>query len=238
MLILAVDSSTPVAGAALVDEDRVIIESFTNYKKTHSETLLPTVNRIMRECDCSISDIDVLAVTAGPGSFTGLRIGMAAVKGISMAADKPVVAVSTLDTLAGNIAGSDALVCALLDARKNEVYCGFYEVGGTRPEILKEPMVCTPETFLNAALELAAYKHKDKIILLGDGYYRYSEYFNIELKDQLLPMPGHLMLPRAAAAGILAVHKARQGEFEDVYHLRPLYIRLSEAEYRLGKGAV
>ncbi len=238
MLILAVDSSTPVAGAALVDEKQVIIESFINYKKTHSETLLPTINRILRECDCSIRDIDVLAVTAGPGSFTGLRIGMAAVKGISMAANKPVVAVSTLDTLAGNIAGSNALVAALLDARKNEVYCAFYEASGSRPERLKEPVACTPETFISAALAMADYERKEKIILLGDGYNRYADYFDRELKDRLIPIPGHLMLPRAAAAGILAAHKARQGEFADVYNLRPCYIRLSEAEYRLGKGEV
>ncbi len=238
MLILAVDSSTPVAGAAVVDEDRVIIESFTNYKKTHSETLMPTINRILRECDCTIGDIDALAVTAGPGSFTGLRIGMAAVKGISMAAKKPVVAVSTLDTLAGNIAGSNALVAALLDARKNEVYCAFYDASGIRPERLREPMACAPETFLSEARALADYEHKDKIILLGDGYYRYSDYFNTELTNRLIPIPGHLMLPRAAAAGILAAHKARQGEFADVFQLRPWYIRLSEAEYRLGKGEV
>ncbi|KUG04477.1 hypothetical protein ASZ90_018145 [hydrocarbon metagenome] len=238
MLILAVDSSTPVAGVALVDEYRVIAESFTNYKKTHSETLMPTINRILRECDCGIQDIDILAVTAGPGSFTGLRIGMAAVKGISMAARKPVVAVSTLDTLAGNIAGSNALVAALLDARKNEVYCAFYDAKGTMPERLQEPIACTPETFLQIARDLADHKNKDRIILLGDGYYRYSDYFDGELKDRLLPIPGHLMLPRAAAAGILAIDKARQGEFADVFHLRPWYIRLSEAEYRLGKGEV
>lgn len=238
MLILAVDSSTPVAGVALVDENRVIIESFINYKKTHSETLLPTVDRIMRECDCNIKDIDALAITAGPGSFTGLRIGMAAIKGISLATHKPVVAVSTLDTLAGNIAGSNALVAALLDARKNELYCGFYEASGIRPKRLKEPMVCTPQTISSLALELADYKQQDKIILLGDGYYRYSDYFDMELKDRLIPMPGHLMFPRAAVAGTLAVHKAQQGEFEDVYQLRPYYIRLSEAEYRLGKGEV
>ncbi len=238
MLILAVDSATPVAGAALVDEERVIIESFINYKKTHSQTLLPTIDRIMQECGCSISDIDALAVTAGPGSFTGLRIGMATIKGISMAAHKPIVAVSTLDTLAANIAGSEALLGALLDARKNEVYCGFYDVRGSRPVSLKEPGVCSPQTFIAEAVELAANKKRDKIILLGDGYYRYSEYFNSELKEQLLPMPGHLMLPRAAAAGILAVNKARQGEYEDVYQLRPRYFRLSEAEYRLEKGAV
>jgi len=238
VLILVIDSATPAAGVALVDEDRVIIEDFINYKKTHSETLMPTVNRVMKQCDYSIQDIDALAVTAGPGSFTGLRIGMATVKGMSLASGKPVVAVSTLDTLACNISGSNALVCTALDARKNELYCGFYDAAETLPVRLKEPRACSPQDFLADALKLADTRQKEKLIILGDGYYTYSDYFKQELKDRLLPVPGHLMLPRAAAAGMLAVQKAKQGDYEDVFQLRPVYIRLSEAEYRLGKGAV
>jgi tRNA threonylcarbamoyladenosine biosynthesis protein TsaB len=236
VLILAVDSSTPVAGVALLDENRVIIESFINYQKTHSETLLPTVDRILRECDLGIKDIDVLAVTAGPGSFTGLRIGMAMVKGISMASGKPVVAVSTLDTLAANLTGSHAVVGALLDARKNELYCGFYRVDGCIPEALKEAAVCSPEAAAHSLLELLEMRPAQRIILLGDGYYRYADYFDAVLKERLLPVPAHLMLPRAAAVGALALHQARRGEFDDIYRLRPAYIRLSEAEYHLGKG--
>jgi tRNA threonylcarbamoyladenosine biosynthesis protein TsaB len=233
---LAVDSSTPVAGAALVEDHRVLIESFINYKKTHSETLLPTIDRIMKECDCSPADLDALALTVGPGSFTGLRIGMATVKGIAMAAHKPIVALSTLDTLAANAAGSDDLVGALLDARKNELYYGFYSMREQGPEALQEAMVGTPQAVVSQARELMA--QGQRVILLGDGYYRYGAYFQQELQEQLKVMPGHLMLPRAAAAGILAVDKAGQGEFEDLYRLGPVYIRLSEAEYRLKKGEI
>ncbi len=237
MLILAVDSSTPVAGAALVEDHRILVESFINYKKTHSETLLPTIDRIMGECDCTLADLDALAVTVGPGSFTGLRIGLATVKGIAMAAHKPIVALSTLDTLAANVVGSDELIGALLDARKNELYYGFYRQGQQGLEALGEAMVASPAALVSQVRELLTGEGQ-RIILLGDGYYRYSSYFEQELQDQLKPIPGHLMLPRAAAAGILAVKKAQQGEFADLYRLRPVYLRLSEAEYRLGKGEI
>lgn len=236
MLILAVDSSTPVAGAALVEDHRVLNESFINYKKTHSETLLPTIDRIMEECECCLADLDALAITVGPGSFTGLRIGMATVKGIALAAHKPIVALSTLDTLAANAAGSDDLVGALLDARKNELYYGFYRMGEQGPQAMLEAMVGPPQAVVNQARQLLT--QEQRVILLGDGYYRYSAFFEEELKEELKAIPGHLMLPRAAAAGILAVNKARQGEFENLYQLRPVYIRLSEAEYRLGKGEI
>jgi tRNA threonylcarbamoyladenosine biosynthesis protein TsaB len=234
VLILAVDSSTPVAGVALVEDHRVLNESFINYGKTHSETLLPTIDRIMRECDCKAADLDALAVTVGPGSFTGLRIGMATVKGMAMAVNKPVVALSTLDTLAANVWASEALIGALLDARKNELYYGFYRSGDQGPEALLKDMIGSPQDMVSQARQLL--ETGQRLILLGDGYYRYSAYFEEEFKEELKAMPGHLSLPRAAAAGILAVNKARMGVFEDPYRLRPVYIRLSEAEYRLGKG--
>ncbi len=236
MLILAIDSATPVAGVALLNEDKLIKEEFSNYKKTHSETLMLMVDRVLKECECTVGQVDAFAVTTGPGSFTGLRIGLAAVKGLSMAAGKPVVSVSTLDTLAHNLCGSNALVCPLLDARKQEVYCGFYDVTGTVPRALSENLACSPAEFVAQARKIATEKEKDRIILLGDGYYPYIEFFQAELGNSMQIPPPHLMLPRAAALGSLGLEKALKGEFEDIFKLRPVYIRLSEAEYRLGRG--
>lgn len=236
MLILAIDSATPVAGVALLNGEKLIKEEFSNYKKTHSETLMVIVDRVLKECECTVGQVDVFAVTTGPGSFTGLRIGLAAVKGLSMATGKPVTGISTLDTLAHNLCGSDALVCPLLDARKQEVYCGFYDVSGVVPYALSENLACSPTEFIANAKDLAREKKKDHIILLGDGYYPYSEFFKQELGNSLQIPPPHLMLPRAGALGSLGLMKARKGEFEDIFKLRPVYIRLSEAEYRLGRG--
>lgn len=238
MRILAIDSATPAASVALVDGEKVIREDFINFKKTHSETLMPTVERVLKECETGLNDIDAIAVSVGPGSFTGLRIGMAAVKGLSLGSGKPVVAVGTLEMLAANVAGSDALVGAILDARKNEVYCGFYDVSNSLPRLLEEPSACSPEQFVTRIQQLAEKKSKGKIILLGDGYFPYRDYFDEALKTRQLKVPGHLMLPRASAAGSIAADKAARGEFENIYTLRPVYIRLSEAEYRLGKGEV
>lgn len=236
MLILAIDSSTPVAGLALLDEEKLIREEFINYKKTHSETLMPMVDEILQGCDKLLTDLSSLAVTIGPGSFTGLRIGLAAIKGLSMAANLPVVGISTLDVLAHNIAFSDTLVCPLLNARKQEVYTAFYDNRGLYPQRLSEEIACSPQEFANMALKIARETGKKKITLLGDGFYPYREIFSNILEDKLLAAPSHLMLVRASALGSLAVERTARLDFDEVMHMRPRYIRLSEAELKLGKG--
>jgi len=237
MRILAVDSATPVAGVALLHDGTLLKEEFTNYKKTHSETLMPMIHRVLQECDCTMTEVDALAVTTGPGSFTGLRIGLALVKGLALATGISVVGVNTLEVMAHNIYDSEALVCPLLNARKGEVYCGFYQVEG-RPVSLAEMRACSPAEFCEQALSILAASEATKIILLGDGYLPYQELFREQLGDKAIMAPSHLMLPRASTLADLAVERVSRGEFEDVFGLRPVYIRLSEAEYRLGRGAV
>lgn len=238
MLILAVDSATPVAGVALLNEDKLIREDFVNYKKTHSETLMPMIDKVLRDCGCSMQDVSALAVTTGPGSFTGLRIGLAAIKGLSLASGKPVIGISTLDTIAHNIISSEALVCPLLDARKQEVYTAIYDVSGLIPTRLTEEVACSPQEFADMARTAASQYGKDRFILLGDGFYPYQDFFREEMGDKLQFVPHHLMLPRAAALGSLAIEKYRRQEFEDAFKLCPRYIRLSEAEYRLSRGEI
>jgi tRNA threonylcarbamoyladenosine biosynthesis protein TsaB len=234
-LILAVDSATPVAGVALLNNDKLIREDFVNYKKTHSETLMPMINKVLSDCDCSMQDVSALAVTTGPGSFTGLRIGLAAIKGLSLSTGKPVIGVSTLDVIAHNITYSEALVCPLLDARKQEVYTAIYDVSGLIPVRLTEEVACSPREFVDMTRSTASQYGKERFILLGDGYYPYQDFFKEEMGDRLQYAPHHLMLPRAAALGSLALEKYNRKEFEDAFKLCPRYIRLSEAEYRLNK---
>lgn len=236
MLILAIDSATPVAGVALLNENGLMREEFVNYKKTHSETLMPMVDEVLLKCECQLADLSALAVTVGPGSFTGLRIGLATVKGLSLASGKPVISVSTLDVLAHNICFSEALVCPLLDARKQEVYTAFYDVSGGYPVKLSEELACSPAEFVQRARETADIAHKNTFILVGDGYRPYEEFFRQQLGDRLRPAPAHLMLPRAAALASLAAIKLEKAEFDDVFTLRPHYVRLSEAEYKLNRG--
>jgi tRNA threonylcarbamoyladenosine biosynthesis protein TsaB len=219
-----------------MDEEKLIWEEFINYKKTHSETLMPMVDHLLQGCDRSLQDVTALGITIGPGSFTGLRIGLAAIKGLSLAAGIPVVAISTLDVLAHNIAFSDALVCPLLNARKQEVYTAFYDNYNYYPHKLSEEMACSPQEFISMALEKAQQLGKSRIILLGDGYYPYSDLFADQFGAKLLIAPSHLMLTRASALGSLVLKRVNRKDFDEILTMRPRYIRLSEAENRLGRG--
>ncbi len=236
MLVLAVDSATPCAGVALVDEDKVLYEELVNFKKTHSETLMPMIDRALTACACTMEDITAIAVTVGPGSFTGLRIGMGTVKGLSLASGKPIVPVSTLETIAFNLVGASGIVGVLLDARKQEVYSGIYDVTAKMPVSISEELALAPQQFVELVGELQTKYNFNKIRLLGDGYYPYKDFFKNSFKEMLVEVPAHFMLPRAAALGNLALAKIKQQEFSDVYSLRPVYLRLSEAEYRLNRG--
>lgn len=236
MLILAIDSSTPVAGVALLDDEKLIREEFINYKKTHSETLMPMIDELLQGCDTPLSDLAALAVTVGPGSFTGLRIGLAAVKGLSLAAHLPVIGISTLDVLAHNIVFSNTLVCPVLNARKQEVYTAFYDNTGLYPRRLSPEMACSPLEFAEKALAQAHNLGVDRITLLGDGYYPYRDVLSECLGDKLVIAPHHLMLIRSSALGSLAAARASRADFDEVVTMRPSYVRLSEAESRLGKG--
>lgn len=238
MRILAVDSATPVAGVALLHDGIIIKEEFSNFKKNHSEILMPMIDRVLHESGCTLDDVNALAVTTGPGSFTGLRIGLALVKGLALAASIPVVGLNTLEVMAHNIYNTEAVVCPLLNARKGEVYCGFYEVRGFRPAAVAGMRACSPLEFVQEALSLLNSWGGSQLIILGDGYWPYQEVFCEQLGSRMLIAPPHLMLPRASALAGLAEERVLNGQFEDVYGLCPAYIRLSEAEYRLGKGAV
>ena len=127
MKILGLDSSGLVASAAIVEDNTLLAEYTTNYKKTHSQTLLPMLAELQKMIELDMESIDAIAIAAGPGSFTGLRIGAATAKGLGLALDKPLVEVPTLEGLAYNLCGTDKLVCPLMDARRNQVYTGVYE---------------------------------------------------------------------------------------------------------------
>ncbi len=219
-----------------MDDNQLIREEFVNYKKNHSETLMPMVDRVLLDCERTLAEVDALAVTIGPGSFTGLRIGLAAVKGLSLATNIPVVDISTLEVLAHNIAFSETLVCPVLNARKQEVYTAIYDNRSSFPRAVSEEMACSPQELACRALETAQNMGFKRITLLGDGYAPYSSVYKEHLGDYLVEAPLHLMLPRAAALASLAIARTALHEFADIMALRPRYVRLSEAETRLGRG--
>ena len=138
MRILGLDSSGIVASVAVVEDDVLVAEYTINYKKTHSQTLLPMIDEICRMTETDVSDIDIVAVSDGPGSFTGLRIGAATGKGIALAKNKPMVAVPTLEAMAYNLIGDDRLICPVMDARRKHLYTGLYRFNGGKLEVVSK----------------------------------------------------------------------------------------------------
>lgn len=138
MKILGIDSSGMVASVAIVQDDVIIAEYTMNHKKTHSETLLPMIDEIVKTSETKLEELDAIAIAAGPGSFTGLRIGAATAKGLAMAVDKPIIPIKTCEGLAFNMWGAEGLICPIIDARRNQVYTGLYRVKGNVEVILEQ----------------------------------------------------------------------------------------------------
>lgn len=231
MKILALDSSGLVASVAVVEEEdglgNLLAEYTVNYKKTHSQTLLPMLDEIVKMIELDLEDIDAIAVAAGPGSFTGLRIGSATAKGLGLALGKPLVAVPTVDALAYNLYGTERVICPLMDARRNQVYTGIYEFGENRLEaILPQTVVGIQEI----AEKLCALGRE--VIFLGDGVvvHRRALAENLMAGQKFSFAPAHLNKQRAGAVGALALQYAKEGKFETAAEHQPDYLRLSQAE--------
>ncbi|MBQ9984639.1 MAG: tRNA (adenosine(37)-N6)-threonylcarbamoyltransferase complex dimerization subunit type 1 TsaB [Lachnospiraceae bacterium] len=225
MKILAIDSSGLVASVALLEDDNLIAEYTMNYKKTHSQTLLPMLDEIVRMTDTDLSSIDAIAVAKGPGSFTGLRIGSATVKGLGLALDKPIVGVPTVEGLAMNLYETDALVCPLMDARRNQVYTGIYSFQNGALQVVKEQTPVGIEEIIEA-LNLIG----KNVVFLGDGVPVYREVIAEKMTVPYMFAPAHLNKQRAGAVGVRAIEYFRQGIFVTASEFEPDYLRLSQAE--------
>ena len=168
MRILALDSSGLVASVAVVEggvlEAQTIAEYTVNYKKTHSQTLLPMLDEVARMTELDLNSMDAIAVAAGPGSFTGLRIGSATAKGLGLALDKPLIHIPTLEGLAYNLCGTDHIVCPIMDARRGQVYAGIYEFDNDRLIVLEDQMAVGIEE-----LGQRLHSYDRKVVFLGDG---------------------------------------------------------------------
>lgn len=225
MKILALDSSGLVASVAIAEDDVLIAEYTVNYKKTHSQTLLPMLNEIVQMTEMDLSTIDAIAVAGGPGSFTGLRIGSATAKGLGLALGKPLVSVPTVDALAYNLYGSDAYICPIMDARKNQVYTGIYRFGGEEFSVIQEQVPLAVEELAEKLNEL-----NGKVILLGDGVPVYREKMDQLLTVEHQYAPAHQNRQRASAVAVLAQQYMREGKIETAAEHKPDYLRLSQAE--------
>lgn len=229
MNILAIDSAAGPASCALYREGRLVCRAGVNTRLTHSQTLLPMVEDMLRNAGESLKAVDVFAVSAGPGSFTGVRIGVAAVKGLAFTNDKPCAAVSTLEAIAHNAAGLPftGVVCAAMDARCGQVYAALFACEAGRLTRLEADAALTLEELKNRCLS-----HQKPLFFVGDGAQLCYNAWRDEVADLCLA-PEHLRWPDAAGTAMVAAHLAEQGALVTAAQLRPAYLRLPQAEREL-----
>lgn len=225
MKILALDSSGLVASVAIVEDENLLAEYTVNYKKTHSQTLLPMLDEIVGMIDLDLETIDAIAVAAGPGSFTGLRIGSATAKGLGLALDKPIVSISTVEALAYNLYDTESVICPVMDARRNQTYTGIYGFENGDFQEISRPEAVGIEDIIVKLNGLGK-----KVIFLGDGVPVFSEIIKETLKVPYLFAPAHLNKQRAGALGALGCRYFAKGRIESAREHQPDYLRLSQAE--------
>ncbi len=225
MKILALDSSGLVASVAIVEDDTLLAEYTVNYKKTHSQTLLPMLQEAAKMIELDLDSIDAIAVAGGPGSFTGLRIGSATAKGLGLALDKPLVSVPTVDALAFNLYGCGQYICPIMDARREQVYTGIYyfEDGELKTVHAQEPMAVEDLVSLLNTLG-------KEVIFLGDGVPVYKEKILSQMKVTCRFAPANLNRQRASCVAVLAMQYFREGKIQSAAEHKPEYLRPTQAE--------
>lgn len=217
MIILAIDSSGQVAGSALLNDKKVIASITLDDKMTHSQTLMPLIDKLYKMTDINIKDTDFIAVSAGPGSFTGLRIGVATAIGLARGSGAKCVGVSTLKALAYNVY-TDAYICPIMDARRNQVYTAVYKREKKRIKEIISPRAISIEELIDI---LDSYKD---VVVIGDGIETYKEYLN---KENINIAPLHLRKQNPSSIGVCAYEDISN---ETIDELKIEYLRKSQAE--------
>ncbi len=225
MKVLGIDTSTSCGTVGLIDDGRVLSDYLLNIPVTHSERLLGAIEFSLREAHCSIEDVDGWAISLGPGSFTGLRIGVSTVKGLAFATGKPVAGVGTLDVLASQVSPTPYLICPVLDAKKREVYSAFYRYG--ERGVLRrqsEDQALQPEDLVK--------KITEQTILIGDGVRTYKDLLLRSLPSLAIFPAAPLHVPHGSMVAKLGSELLKKGDHLNVSTFSPIYIRPSEAEVK------
>ena len=225
MKVLALDTSSNVASIAILEDHKLLAEYLLNNKKTHSRKLMPAITRIFKDIELVPQDIDIFAVSVGPGSFTGLRIGVTVAKSLAYSLNKPVVGVNTLDALANNVFINDSAICPIIDARNEQVYTAIYLRNNKNIERTSEYMGINIHKLLKDVKNL-----KKHVVFLGDGIFIYNELIKNELGEKCSFMPGFLNMQRASCVAQIALDKASDGLKESCFEMVPFYLRKSQAE--------
>ncbi len=237
MRVLAIDSSGLTATVAVVEDTQTVAEYTINYKKTHSQTLLPMIDEVVKMTELDLNTIDAIAVAGGPGSFTGLRIGSATAKGLGLALNKPLIHVPTVDGLAYNVYGCEDMICPIMDARRNQVYTGIYtfskKAGAKEGSNLVEPVFQVIKMQMAVSIEELAERlnrYRRPVVFLGDGVPVYENILAEKLTVPYSFAPAYMNRQRAAVVGTLGIQYYKAGKFEIAEEHRPDYLRVSQAE--------
>jgi len=230
MKVLGINTSTIFGSVGLVDTDRVIGEYSLNIPITHSERLMTCIDRLLTDAKVCLDEIEGFSITLGPGSFTGLRIGISTVKGLAFATGRPIVGVSTLEALALNVFNSTNKICPILDARKKEIYTALFRADTShRVKRLTPDLVISPQDLVK--------KIHGPVTFLGDGLDVYGSYLKRRLGRQASFVAPELGYIHGTVVARMGVNPIRQGKTLDLASLVPHYIRRSEAEIKYGVKA-
>ncbi|SCJ90453.1 UGMP family protein [uncultured Clostridium sp.] len=222
MIVLSMDSSSLVTTVALLKDEHILGEFTINFKREHSVILMEKVEELLKDCEVDINDVDGFVVSKGPGSFTGLRIGMATVKGLSMGSNKPYVSISSLDALAYSLLNFDGLICPIMDALRDSVFtCIYKNIDGKLTKVIDYSALSLEElaTELNSLGE--------KVIFTGDGVYKHKDYLLANI-PQAVFAPNHLSIIKASSLGELGMIELKNGNFDDK-NSAPLYLKKPQA---------
>ena len=235
MRVLAIDSSGMTATVAVVEDTQTIAEYTVNFKKTHSQTLLPMIDTMGKMIELELKSIDAIAVAGGPGSFTGLRIGSATAKGLGLALEKPLIHVPTVDGLAYNLYGCQDIICPIMDARRKQVYTGMYTFarreleGSKETELVLDVLEAQNASPIEELIERLNI-HGRPVVFLGDGVPVYQDVIKEKMRGPFSFAPASANRQRAAVVGALGIQYYKEGKFETAMEHQPDYLRVSQAE--------
>lgn len=229
MKVLSLDSSTEAASIAVIDENKLLGEITFNFEKQHSVILMSMIDNLLSNLHTNVDSLDGFVVSRGPGSFTGLRIGLATIKGLSMGSSKPFVSVSSLDSLAYNLCYAPGIICPILDALRNNVYTCLYSFKNGKLQPISDYMAIS----IDELLEIL--KSKDMpVYIIGDAINKFNQKFKENLKEVHFAPP-HLNFTRASSLGEIGIKLLSSGVSEDLNTSTPIYLRKSQAEREYDK---
>lgn len=225
MKILSIETSTTAASCAVQSEGKLVTEVFLNHKLHHSVLLFPMLEEVLARAELTMEQIDVIAVSGGPGSFTGLRIGIAAAKGLCLGSGKPFVAISSLDAMAFTTYGFGGIICPMMDALRANVYSALYRWENGKLVKIKDYMALPMDELVEQLAEFT-----DPILFAGDCIPEHRQLLIEKLGERAVFVPISMTMPRASAIGELAATRAAVGDFDDMDAYAPIYLRKPQAE--------